>query len=106
MKIKEGATISGINLKMRPALVAADRVWKRHGQELVITGGLDGEHSAGSLHYYGYAVDLRTRYFGQDQQLVVYKELKEELNEIDQRFDVVYHASHIHVEYDIFKEVL
>ena len=48
---------------MRPVLVAANIVWTRHGQELVVTSGLDGTHSAGSYHYYGFALDLRTRYF-------------------------------------------
>ena len=34
----------------------------------MITETLGGEHSAGSLHYYGYAVDLRIRYFTESEK--------------------------------------
>ena len=63
MKIKPGAVLAGLDIHMRPALIIADAVWKEYGQELMVTEGLGGEHSSGSLHYYGYAVDLRTHYF-------------------------------------------
>lgn len=97
MKIKDGASIQGVNIKIRPALIAADRIWKEHGQELVITAGLDGAHSAGSLHYYGLALDMRTRYFDVGTKQLVADKLKTSLGP---DFDVVVHNSHIHVEYD------
>ena len=97
MKIKEGANIQGINIRIRPALVAASEIWKRQGKELVITCGLDGEHSAGSLHYYGLAVDLRTSYFNGETQALVHRELK---NALGDDFDVVREPTHMHVEYD------
>lgn len=97
MKIKEGASIQGLNIKMRPALISADRIWKEHGQELVITAGLDGEHSAGSLHYYGLAIDCRTRYFNENTKCLVAKKLKSSLGT---DFDIVSHSTHIHIEYD------
>lgn len=97
MKIKEGANISGISLKLRPALIAADKLWKEHGEELVVTSGLDGTHSAGSLHYYGLAVDFRTRYWDTEEQRIVGQELREVLGE---DYDVIVHSTHIHVEYD------
>lgn len=97
MKIKEGAALAGLDIKMRPALINADAIWAAHGQELVVTAGLDGEHSAGSLHYYGLALDFRTRYFGTEQTQVIAKSLREALGS---DYDVVVHPSHIHVEYD------
>lgn len=97
MKIKNGASIQGLDIRMRPALIAADRIWRKLGQELVITSGLDGEHSAGSLHYYGLAVDMRNKYFIGDDKQVAADKLRNSLND---DFDIVTHASHIHVEYD------
>ena len=98
MKIKNGANIQGIDIKMRPVLIAAEDVWKDHGQELVVTCGMDGEHSAGSLHYYGLAVDLRTHYFILEKER---HEVAAELRvRLSQDYDVIVHDSHIHVEYD------
>jgi len=100
MKIKRGATIAGLDIRMRPVLVEADKLWRKLGKELVITSGLDGTHSAGSLHYYRLAVDLRTRYFKQAGESVA-KELQEQLGSDD---DVIFHRNHIHVEYDPDKD--
>ena len=97
MQIKEGASLQGLDIKMRPVLLAADRIWKGRGQELVVTAGTDGTHSAGSLHYYGLALDLRTRYFAPGEVGNVVIQLREALGA---DFDVIKHASHIHVEFD------
>lgn len=97
MKIKQGANLRGLDIRIRPALIVADKVWKKHGQELVITCGLDGTHSAGSLHYYGLAIDCRTRYFDKTEITIIAKELRETLGK---DFDVIVHYSHIHIEYD------
>jgi hypothetical protein len=99
MKIKEGAILQGLDIRMRPALIEANKVWHSYGQELVVTAGLDGAHSAGSLHYYGLALDLRTRYFDNDTQTEVAIELRKKLAGYFY-FDVILHESHIHVEYD------
>ena len=100
MKIKKGANIQGLDIRMRPALIAADRIWAKYGQELVITSGLDGEHSSGSLHYYGLAVDMRIYYFTATQLLDVTHELKEA---IGNEFDVIVESTHIHVECDLLQ---
>lgn len=98
IKIKEGASIVGLKIEMRPALIEADKIWNAYGQPLTITCGLDGEHSAGSLHYYGYAVDLRIRDFTEIQKQTAWANLKSKLGVA---YDVVLHKTHIHVEYDI-----
>ncbi len=97
MKIKDGANIHGLDIHMRPVLIEADRIWKNNGQEAVVTSGLDGVHSAGSLHYYGRAVDFRTRYFDELHKRKVAKLLREALGG---SYDVIEHSTHIHVEYD------
>jgi len=105
MQIKQGVNLQGLDIKIRPALVVAEKVYQAHGRELVITAGMDGTHSAGSLHYYGLAIDCRTRYFSSEEAKVVANELREKLRKIDKRFDVVLHSSHIHIEYDVIKEI-
>lgn len=96
MKIKQGAILSGLHPKMREVLIVANAVWNEQGQELVVTSGLDGTHSAGSAHYYGCAVDLRTRYFSQEQLAVVVRELRERLST---EYYVKLEKDHIHVHY-------
>lgn len=105
MKIKDGAKIEGLDIRMRPVLVAADNVWRRNGQELVVTSGLDGEHSAGSFHYYGRAVDFRVRYFDLATRQAVVRQLKDAIQERvhpyeRKRYQVVLKSDHMHVEYD------
>jgi hypothetical protein len=106
MKIKKGANIQGIDIRIRPILVAAERLWKEFGQQLVITCGTEGTHSARSLHYYGLALDLRINYFTLEQQTDIANLLRVRLQEIDKHFDVVLHSTHIHVEFDLFKIII
>lgn len=96
MMLKEGADIKGLHVLMRPVLSAAESIWITHGREegVTITAGLDGIHSAGSWHYYGLAVDLRTHYFDKLVEQDVYDDLKTALP----GYDVVKHNTHIHVE--------
>lgn len=98
MKVKdESVNIWGLEICMQKALRVADEIWDDYGQELVITSGRDGIHSAGSLHYYGRAIDCRTRYFDEDTKERVYNELVEDLGS---DYDVIKHSTHIHIEYD------
>jgi len=97
MKVKTGVALAGLKIYMRKVLTVADHVWTAHGRELVVTSTTDGVHSPGSLHPYGYAVDLRSRYFTADEIKVVAAELRGLLGT---RYDVVVHKTHIHVEYD------
>ena len=98
MQIKEGVILAGLNIKMRNVLTLAEDIWEAHDQELVVTSGLDGVHSAGSLHYYGLALDFRTKYFRPGEKNLVADELRQALQG---DYDVVVENSHIHVEYDV-----
>jgi hypothetical protein len=104
VKIKEGASLQGLNMNMRAALIAANRVWKTYGQELVITSGTDSAHSAGSLHYYGLAVDCRTRYFNDREVEAVKQALYSIIAHLG--YDIFVHKTHIHIEYDPKQEDL
>lgn len=97
MKAKEGVVLAGLQLPMRIVLCEAAMIWRQHGQELVITSALDGVHSPGSLHPFGYAVDLRTRYFKPSEAIAIGEELYRALPE---GYDVIPYKTHIHVEYD------
>ncbi len=74
---------------------------KKNGKELVVTCGTNGVHSAGSLHYYGLAIDFRTKYFTKGVAEKVARELRKALGP---KFDVIVHrtkfSNHIHVEFD------
>lgn len=99
MRLKEGVILNGLNIKMRQVLIAAEKVWKKYGIEegVTVTSGLDGCHSAGSKHYYGYALDLRTKYFTDDIKNLVAFELEASLTD---DYSVIVEPSHIHVQYN------
>jgi hypothetical protein len=100
MQIKDGVILAGLKIEMRPVLILAEKIWEKYGQPLTVTCGLDGEHSAGSLHYYGFAVDLRIRDFSEGQRQSAWANLKSKLGIA---YDVVLHKTHIHVEFDLGK---
>ena len=97
MKIKQGVIMAGLQMPMRKVLIAANDVWKRYGKELVVTSALDGEHSAQSLHYYGYALDFRSRYFDDKEKQYAAENLRKILGS---EYHVIEHSTHIHVEYE------
>jgi len=88
-------------LVMRKVLIEADRIWKNHGKELVVTSGMDGTHSAGSYHYYGYALDFRSFYFKNDKECEqVAQELRDVLGKAFYvKYEKVLTGAHIHCHY-------
>lgn len=97
MILKKDVTLIGLQLPMRLVLKVANQIWDRHGQELTITAALEDGHSPTSFHPFGYALDFRTRYFTESEKRKVYDLLKYRL---PSSYDVVWHSTHIHVEYD------
>jgi hypothetical protein len=98
MKIKEGVSLCGLHIVMRKVLQEAESIWKGLGQELVVTSGTEpSEHLAGSLHYYGLALDFRTRYFDEGQRHLAFNKLSLAL--ADYSYTVVLEEDHIHVQY-------
>jgi hypothetical protein len=104
MVIKDGVVLAGLDLSMRPVLIAAEDIWREFGRSegVTVTSGLEGTHSAGSLHYYGLALDFRTSYWNDEQKNSVFRALCLALDLTI--FDVVLESNHIHVEYNLIKE--
>lgn len=98
MRIKPGASLQGLQPVMRKVLLEADEVWQENGhpEGATITSGTDGVHSAGSVHYYGYAVDVRTR---DDAPAVVDGMARDLQRRLGPRYQVVVEPTHVHVEW-------
>jgi len=97
MKIKLDVKMAGLQLPMRKVLKEAEKLWKEYGQELVVTSALDGTHSAGSFHYYGYALDFRTRYFTKETAQKIAGKLQFILGD---KYLVLFEGNHIHVQFN------
>tara|TARA_R110000823_G_scaffold210943_3_gene341310 strand:+ start:3583 stop:3894 length:312 start_codon:yes stop_codon:yes gene_type:complete len=97
MKTKYGVKIKGIKPEMVLGLLIAEGYFDSMGiSEMVVTSATDGKHGVGSLHYVGYAADVRT-WAIQDGDLIDFTTgLSEELGE---EFDVVLEKDHIHIEF-------
>ena len=107
VKCKRGVWFREIN---RPFLICAQvvaEVYRKQHVTPVVTSACDGWHMKNSLHYDGLAWDWRI--WGLEDPRAAADEIRERLREIDPRYDVVYgdprHLDHIHIEYDIRKEV-
>jgi hypothetical protein len=99
MRFKSGKgapRIHGLRTEIVLAAVIIDQVFRENATEAVITSGIDGRHSRGSLHYQGSAMDFRTRDLLPANQKTVRDEIKLRLGE---DFDVVLEKDYLHVEW-------
>ena len=95
--LKPGVRVAGLRPEILIAVVAAERVYAEMGVDCVITACVDGVHQAGSLHYCGLAVDLRSRDFRPGDADKAIARIKQCLGA---DYDVVLENDHIHVEFD------
>ena len=96
MKLNDGVSLANLRRVMRPALIAADEIWERNGEELFILSHMDGGHGAHSVHYYGFALDFSTEDLEEDTKRIVYLDLSQRLNG---DFICKQRPLHVHVEY-------
>jgi hypothetical protein len=100
MKIKPGAKPS-FRLEMIRVRKAVDEVFSSYGYTCWLTSGMDGEHSAGSLHYAGYAED-----FGAATEIPIeaWRNIEMDVTNLlgGLPYQVFAHGNpiHLHVEYD------
>lgn len=103
MAIKYGVRLTDLVPQMVLAYAIVKDVFNRFMPfyKVIITSGNDGRHSIKSLHYYGRALDFRTKdYIGNKFRL--FEEVKIALGD---NYDVVLEDvgtdnEHLHVEYD------
>ena len=99
MIFKNGVKINGVKPEIALALIACNEVFKDHGKEMVVTSVMDGKHSPTSLHYVGFAFDLRGSVdwgYTEAELESIKKDLKEALTD---EFDVVLEKDHFHIEF-------
>jgi len=96
MQFKDGVKINGIKPELTLAIIIADGVYKDHNYSLVITSVTDSKHSRTSLHYVGFAFDLRIRNIPKKELLLIQKDLQDALTD---EFDVVLEKDHFHIEF-------
>ncbi len=95
MLMKVSVILKGLHPVMRVALKEADRAFQRFaGREAIITSALDGEHSPGSWHYVGLAIDFRTN----DLLPGVIEQIRLYLVKTLPDYDIVVEGTHIHIE--------
>lgn len=103
-RFKDDARPAGIwhSRELRPALTVVQEVWRELGFEHVwITCGPEGEHSAGSFHGCGDAVDIRSRDMSKEQQIEALRLVREKLRaQYPGQFDFILEGTHFHLEYD------
>lgn len=97
MKLKEGASLTDVSWRMFDAAIKVESVLAHFAVDTVITAGTDGKHMAGSLHYKGLALDVRTRDLKDEDKLPAAAAIRQVLGA---GFDVVLEGDHFHIEYD------
>ncbi len=96
LMIKPGVRITGLRPELLVAIIAAERVYEEAGHDLTLTACVDGKHMAGSFHYSGLAVDIRTN---DVPALEVPKLVARIKTCIGDDFDVLLEADHLHIEF-------
>lgn len=96
IRVKKGVDLSGLRPEILLAIVVADSVYARHGEECVVTSVREGTHGRGSLHFVGLAVDFRTKRIDPDKVRSIAEEIGSRLGA---QYDVVLKPNHIHVEF-------
>ena len=102
MRLKRGVRVAGVRGELVLGLLIAESCHKAivgpDGPEMIITSLGDGRHSEGSLHYKGLAVDLRSRYYHDSDEIDAFVALLK--RELGPEWDVVREATHVHIEFD------
>lgn len=96
MKLVLGASARSWTVQILFGICVASEVYQKHGFEMEITSGDEGEHSFGSLHFSGNAADFRIKNIPTEVVLDIVDDIKERLG-VD--YDVVLEGNHIHLEY-------
>lgn len=99
LNLKDGVKLDKLQPQIVLGLISIHAIWDRYtlGFPLTITSGSEGTHKAGSLHYVGRAVDIRTSCLSEPQLKPLVTLFR---NALGNDFDVILEVDHIHIEYD------
>lgn len=102
--IKRGCNLWGLHPQLRRVLhVAMEAIWDIAGIRLVVTSGWDADHSAGSFHHWGMALDLRTK---EIPTTALKREFEQRMkSKLGSGFDVILESlnggnEHLHIEWE------
>ena len=96
--LKAGVEIFGLRPELLLAMMVANDVAKYYNVDFVVTSCTEKttKHRSGSLHYAGFAFDMRNR----DIHVGLHTSVKEKLqSSLGKEFDVIVEKDHIHVEF-------
>ena len=95
--LKEGVLVGCLKPVLLDGLLRLAILFYQYERQLVVTALTDGVHKPGSLHYTGYAADLRTRDVPEWQRPHLLDAMHQTLG-LD--WDVIQEKDHYHIEYD------
>ena len=100
--LKQGVRLRGLRPEVVMAALVVEGVYEKYGYTCVITSAADQEHSTGSEHYTGLALDFRLNSLPAATRPTIVSDVKAALGE---DFDVLHESAgtpneHLHVEYD------
>lgn len=102
IRLKKGVKISGLRPEIILGLAIIDSILSLKGYDTVVTSCNDGNHSYGSKHYSGLALDIRSKHIASDGlKKEFFKLFKSALGE---EFDIILEnlgetEEHYHMEY-------
>lgn len=79
IRILPPCSIIGIRPEIHLGLSILDPIFKIYEEDVELTHGTDGQHSYGSLHYVGQAVDIRSHNFDEARKGLIVDEGKKSL---------------------------
>ena len=94
--LKAEVSINGVKPEIVYAMERAGDIWDKFNKDLVVTSVCDGEHNTNSLHYVGYACDLRTNSLSESQLKRAVDMLR---NCLGKQYDIVLDSDHCHLEF-------
>lgn len=94
MRLAPDVRVYGLKTEILLAVMIAARLYDKKGEDFTITSVIEGKHMSGSLHYVGYAFDIRPPMMS--NPIAMQKDIRDALGD---DYDVVFEETHIHIEF-------
>jgi len=83
---------------MRRAIMIVDAAYAVYNKRLTITCTGGKNHTAGSLHPFGFAFDTRTRHLSPTERRKILERIQRDFKGTG--YEAFFHVDHFHIEYD------